>query len=231
MPSLAGRVCAAASSASCRCTWCGRCTCTPQPALTPSHQRLLIVLEARGRPYYIFTGELQVSFTGVVEYDRIDCFYERKDIQCPTVKLDANSGKTSGVYAGFDFRRKYIRQTLPCDLSEELLESAVPYTELTGPIFSDLKARQTAGAGVEAFQMKPGFAYVHRVEERLPPLAQQLAQAKLATILRGEDAACVAAFEGAGAAAGESIMPWLDPRAGPPRRTRVRRSRPRGSRR
>lgn len=142
-------------------------------------------------PYYVFVGDLEVSFTGVISYDDLPGVeYARPGISCAPKRLDAGHGKTTAVYAGFDFRRKYVRQALPPDLSEELLEGAVPYTELTGPIFRDLEARQMAGAGVEAFQMKPGFAYVHRIEERLPPLAQQIAQAKLAAVLCGEEHDC-----------------------------------------
>lgn len=142
-------------------------------------------------PYYVFVGDLEVNFTGVISYDDLPGVeYARPGISCEPLRLDAGHGRTTAVYAGFDFRRKYVRQALPPDLSEELLEAAVPYTELTGPIFRDLEARRTAGAGVEAFQVKPGFAYVHRIEERLPLLAQQLAQAKLATVLRGEERDC-----------------------------------------
>lgn len=176
-------------------------------------------------PYYIFVGDLEVSFTGVISYDDLPGVeYARPDIRCDPMRLDAGHGKTTAVYAGFDFRRKYVRQALPPDLSEELLEGAVPYTELTGPIFRDLEARQMAGAGVEAFQMKPGFAYIHRIEERLPPLAQQLAQAKLAAVLRGEEHGCAGlptpgreqhqqlAFREVGeGASGRSVVPAAEP--------------------
>ena len=36
------------------------CACMPQPALTPSHPRLLIVLAARGRPWLQPLGAFDV---------------------------------------------------------------------------------------------------------------------------------------------------------------------------
>jgi hypothetical protein len=111
-------------------------------------------------PYYVFRGEMQVTFTGVALYDgdgENDCHgrtpasdFVHKGIEVPTIRLGADAGSVSAVYAGFEFRRFFLRQALAGGLSEELLESAVPR-----PLLQDVPA----GVHEEAFQMKPSFAY------------------------------------------------------------------------
>ena len=75
------------------------------------------------------------------------------------------------VYAGFDFRRMFVREALSGDLDEELLMRAVPLSQLPS----------VAGHGVEAFKMKPSFAYVEHVQERLTGLAYHEAETDLST--------------------------------------------------
>jgi hypothetical protein len=72
------------------------------------------------------------------------------------------------VYAGFDFRRPYVRQALSGDLTEDLLRTAVPFNQLSG----------TRGEGRDygQFKMKPSFAFTQRVEERLEGLAYHEAE-------------------------------------------------------
>ena len=106
-------------------------------------------------PYYVFDGQLKVTFDGVVGYG--DREYALRGIKCPAVHLGADAGRTTGVYAGFDYRRKYIRTALPGDLTDELLSSSVPFTALP---------EQPEGLSVEAFRMKPSFAYVQRIQVR-----------------------------------------------------------------
>ena len=127
-------------------------------------------------PFYVFDGQLEVTFTGVVGYDDGDeeearsvspREYVHAGIRCPPTQLGADAGATTAVYAGFDFRRLYVRQALSRDLSDELLLTAVPFNELTG---------SPAGAGVEAFKMKPSFAYLNRILERLPEIAHHEAE-------------------------------------------------------
>ena len=81
-------------------------------------------------PYYLFEGQLKVSFTGVVGYS--DGEFALRDIECPPVHLGADAARTMAVYAGFDFRRKYVRKALPGDLTDELLNSAVTFPQITG---------------------------------------------------------------------------------------------------
>ncbi|KAL3922374.1 MAG: hypothetical protein SGPRY_004585, partial [Prymnesium sp.] len=123
-------------------------------------------------PYYVFEGQLDVTFKGVIGYNQRESGQEMReyrcaDIRCPSVHLGADTGPTTAVYAGFDFRRLYVRQALSPDLSDELLKDAVPFNELTN---------KPTGAGVEAFQMKPSFAYLNRILERLPDIAYHEAE-------------------------------------------------------
>jgi len=128
-------------------------------------------------PYYIFEGSLDVTYTGVVNYEPDGSSgsaaapsgeYAHAGIRCPPTQLGADTGPTTAVYAGFDFRRLYVRQALSADLSDALLRaSAVPFTELSGT---------PHGAGVEAFKMKPSFAYLNRIQERLPEIAYHEAE-------------------------------------------------------
>ena len=104
-------------------------------------------------PYYVFSGQLKVTFDGVVGYD--DGEFALRDIQCPPAHLGADAGRTTAVYAGFDYRRRYVRTALSGDLSDELLGSSVPFTALP---------EQPPGGSVEAFQMKPSFAFVQRIQ-------------------------------------------------------------------
>ena len=83
------------------------------------------------------------------------------------MRLGPDEGAATAVYAGFHFRRRYVRETLSGDVSEALLESAVPFSQL---------ADQPAGAGVESFKMKPSFAYAQRLCERLPGAAPRCAE-------------------------------------------------------
>ena len=106
-------------------------------------------------PYYVFVGQLKATFDGVVAYGEKE--YALRGIKCPAVHLGADAGRTTGVYAGFDFRRKYVRTALPGDLTDELLSSSVPFTALP---------TQPEGLAVEAFRMKPSFAYVQRIQVR-----------------------------------------------------------------
>ena len=127
-------------------------------------------------PYYIFDGQLEVTFTGVIGFDDdaegegrsvSPREYVHTGIRCPPTHLGADAGATTAVYAGFEFRRLYVRQALSRDLSDELLQTAVPFNELSG---------SPAGAGVEAFKMKPSFAYLNRILERLPEIAYHEAE-------------------------------------------------------
>ena len=110
-------------------------------------------------PFYVFTGELRTTCTGVVNLHSRD--YKREAIVVPPIQLNADAGPTMGVYAGFDFRRLYVRQALSGDLTEDLLQSAVPHGALTSG------QQLPAGTVVESFKMKPSFAYVRRLQERL----------------------------------------------------------------
>ena len=92
--------------------------------------------------------------------------YAAHGLRCST-ELGPDEGAATAVYAGFDFRRRYVRETLSGDVSEALLESAVPFSQL---------ADQPAGAGVESFKMKPSFAYAQRLCERLPGAAPRCAE-------------------------------------------------------
>ena len=126
-------------------------------------------------PYYIFAGEQKITFTAVVGYDRSSDAsdtaakeFKCQGITCDSVQIGADNGPVAAVYAGFDFRRIYVRQALSADLSEDLLASAVPLPHVT-----DLPE----SAGVEAFKMKPSFAYKHRMTARLPSVAYSVAEA------------------------------------------------------
>ena len=135
-------------------------------------------------PYYVFDGQLKVTFDGVVRYG--DGEFALRDIQCPPVHLGADAARTTAVYAGFDFRRKYVRTALPGDLSDELLGSSVPFTALpeqpeglsvevsaaAHPSASLVRSAPRRAAGsrpgppAQAFRMKPSFAYVQRIQAR-----------------------------------------------------------------
>jgi len=131
-------------------------------------------------PYYVFRGEMTVSFTGVALYDDNgdnDCHgrtpasdFVHKGIEVPTISLGADAGSVSAVYAGFEFRRFFLRQALAGGLSDELLESAVPR-----PLLQDVPA----GVHEEAFQMKPSFAYQNRIVERLSEIAHHQAECRM----------------------------------------------------
>ena len=75
-------------------------------------------------PYYVFVGQLKATFDGVVAYG--DKEYALRGIKCPAVHLGADAGRTTGVYAGFDYRRKYVRTALPGDLTVHPIGSLQP---------------------------------------------------------------------------------------------------------
>mmetsp|Transcript_25897 Transcript_25897/g.81085 ORF Transcript_25897/g.81085 Transcript_25897/m.81085 type:complete len:269 (-) Transcript_25897:1-807(-) len=135
----------------------------PDPQLSVRHVRPVHL------PYYIFTGRLEVTFKGVLGFGKTE--YAAHGLRCST-ELGPDEGAATAVYAGFDFRRRYVRETLSGDVSEALLESAVPFSQL---------ADQPAGAGVESFKMKPSFAYAQRLCERLPGIALYEADRHLRT--------------------------------------------------
>jgi len=130
-------------------------------------------------PFYIFDGKLRVEFTGVAGYDdggESDARgitqateYVRRGLSCPPLPIGAGTGGVSAVYAGFDFRRAFLRQALTGNLSEALLEQAVPLPSVDLP----------AGTYREAFQMKPSFAYIVRVQDRLPEVAHHIAEQQM----------------------------------------------------
>ena len=103
---------------------------------------------------------MHVTYTAVVS--KMDEKYLSKpDLKCNPLSLGAHTAPVSAVYAGFNFRRLFVRRALGETLTEELLGTATPYSE------SD----NLRGVGVEQFQMKPSFAYRQRILERLPELA------------------------------------------------------------
>lgn len=120
-------------------------------------------------PFYIFEGELQTTYTGVLGCaptsshgpvtDEME--YVRKGIRCRLLPLGADAGTTTAVYAGFDFRRMYVRQALSADLTDDLVQSAVPLPQLSG---------MPPTVGVEAFKMKPSFACASFKGQRSCPL-------------------------------------------------------------
>ena len=65
-------------------------------------------------PFCVFEGQLQVRFTGIVSSSSDDGHaYTRHDISCPPLRLDGDTASVSAVYAGFEFRRLFVRQALP----------------------------------------------------------------------------------------------------------------------
>ena len=128
-------------------------------------------------PFYVFQGTLNVNFTGVIGYDdggesdscgRVQASeYERREIECPPVSIGADSGNVSAVYAGFAYRRVFVRRALAEGLSESMLQSAVPLTRLSA---------QPQGTVAEDFEMKPSFAYKERILARLSVRSQPLRQ-------------------------------------------------------
>ena len=131
-------------------------------------------------PYYIFNGHLEVTYTGIIGYDlgserdtreemrgrraaevmRSEEFKHR-NLAC---SAQLHPGPTTAVYAGFQFRRHFLRQALSPDLSSELLQSSIPLQALDNN-------GAPMGVKVEAFQMKPSFAYKNRLLERMPEVA------------------------------------------------------------
>ena len=131
-------------------------------------------------PFYVFEGTLAASFTGTIGYDdgaESDAHglvqareFTRSDIGCESVDIGADTGAVSAVYAGFKFRRLFLRQALSDGLSEGLLQSAVPLRQLVG---------QPAGAVADDFEMKPSFAYRERIHQRLPEVAHHHAECRM----------------------------------------------------
>ena len=119
-------------------------------------------------PFYVFEGDLGVRFTGTIGYED-DEEFTASGIQCAPFHLGADQGSIGAVYAGFDFRRLLVRRALAADLSDHLLQTAIPEDMLS----ADDKPRGTA---VHEFTMKPSFAYKFRVLERLPEVAHHLAE-------------------------------------------------------
>ena len=115
-------------------------------------------------PFYVFEGRLHVKFTGVVGYDdggssdahgRVQASeFTRRNLKCPPLELGADTGSVMAVYAGFNFRRLFVRQALAGDISNALLQTAVPLTFLRD---------QPAGTRAADFEMKPSFAYQARL--------------------------------------------------------------------
>jgi hypothetical protein len=133
-------------------------------------------------PFYVFEGSLSVSFTGIVGYDDGGdgnshgwvqaTEYSRRDIPCPPAAIGADSTAVSAVYAGFQFRRLYVRMALTEGLSEDALQAAVPLNRLPS-------ALQPRGATADDFEMKPSFAYKERILSRLPEVAHHEAERRL----------------------------------------------------
>lgn len=144
----------------------------------------LRAVQARHVPFYVFEGDLSVRFTGVVGYEdggAVDAAgltpaveYTRRDIACPPIALGADQGAVSAVYAGFGFRRYFVRRALSGGLSAELLATAVPLTQLDA-----LAGDQPMGCMCDDFEMKPSFAFKTRLLERLPEVAHHLAEAHM----------------------------------------------------
>ena len=124
-------------------------------------------------PFYVFEGSLDVSFTGIVGYDEND-EYAHENIHCPPVQLGANTGAVSAVYAGFSYRRLFLRQALAGGLTEEILQTAVASTRLPPDGLP-------AGAVLDEFEMKPSFAFNERLMERLPEVAHHEAESLMRT--------------------------------------------------
>ena len=124
-------------------------------------------------PFYVFEGSLDVSFTGIVGYDEND-EYAHENIHCPPVQLGANTGAVSAVYAGFSYRRLFLRQALAGGLTEELLQTAVASTRLPADGLPE-------GAVLDEFEMKPSFAFNERLMERLPEVAHHEAESLMRT--------------------------------------------------
>lgn len=150
-------------------------------------------------PYYVFEGELEVGFTGVVGYEKTSSSAEfaLQGLSCPRLRLGAASGPTMAVYAGFDFRRIFVRQALSGDLNDSLLQEAVPLTQLQQSV--------EHGHGVEAFKMKPSFAFIEHIMERLSILAHHEAELHLAS-----EEASELTFR---SLSGQSVRPATDPRS------------------
>ena len=133
-------------------------------------------------PFYVFEGSLEVRFTGVVGYDdgggadscgRVEASeYSREEIACAPSELGADTAAVSAVYAGFDYRRLLVRQALCGGVSDTLLRSAVPLTECD-------EGCPPPGMHVEAFAMKPSFAYVERITPRLDEVAFYAAEVRM----------------------------------------------------
>ena len=135
-------------------------------------------------PFYVFEGTLHVNFTGVVGYkagDESDAYgkwqaseFKHHNIDCPPIDLGADTGSVSAVYAGFGFRRLFVRQALAGGLTEELLQQSVPLTHIPA-------AGKPVGIDVQPFEMKPSFAFVQRLQERLPEVAHHAAECRMRT--------------------------------------------------
>ena len=168
-------------------------------------------------PYYVFEGTLEVAYTGVAVYDdpadggsgggsggSSSSAAEHAPgrevrlpgLRCPPVSMGASMGPTMAVYAGFGFRRVFVREAISGDLADGMLAAAVPLSQLQ---------TATAGHGVEAFKMKPSFAYVSHVLERLEGLAHHDAQAHFGALGLDGLGGSMRDEEGGAAAAGAAL--------------------------
>jgi len=141
-------------------------------------------------PFYMFTGVLTGTFTGVCTYSESETFwdlngkkrnrtkhvdYVHHDIPFAREKpLNASNPEVMGVYAGFDFRRTYVEQAALLDAStvneKTLMAMATPLTTASSP----------ASTGVGAFAMKPSFAF-RKVWEGLNREAHRAANQEMNT--------------------------------------------------
>lgn len=122
-------------------------------------------------PFYVFEGQLRGSFTGVLEYKRREDYmdrdgktrtrtlrdhYARPGIPLSGRPVGADCAVATAIYAGFDFRARFVDAALHGGISEAVLSRAVPVNMAHSPPFT----------GVGAFMMKPSFALA-KAHERL----------------------------------------------------------------
>ena len=133
-------------------------------------------------PFYVFSGRLRGSFTGVLTYTRTERYTNHNGKAASRVQRDeftregipfltavgADTAEQAAIYAGFDYRAAFVERALHGGISEAVLATAVPLTQAEAP----------ASTGVGAFAMRPSFAFA-KVQERLTSLARAEAEATL----------------------------------------------------